>query len=130
MNKKTVGAVLFLVAVSLVPCVSILAQNPKIRPVRRPRKQIAPAADPGLESQLLSDSALLDLHKEFISKAKKLAAEYENKGNLEGAREVFESLMRLLPDDASATQGRNRVLRAQSLRDKKILDIPANLNWH
>ena len=37
--------------------------------------------------------------------------------------------MRLLPDNVLATQGRNRVLREQSLRDKKILDIPANLNW-
>lgn len=129
MNKKHLGTVLFLLAVSLMPNVSILAQNQKLRPVRRPRKQIPPAAEPALESQLPSDSALLDLHKEFISKAEKLAAEYENKGNLEGAREVFESLMRLLPDNVLATQGRNRVLREQSLRDKKILDIPANLNW-
>ena len=49
------------------------------------------------QPQLPDDPQLLGLHKEFIAKAERLAVEYERKKQLDKAREVYESMVRLVP---------------------------------
>lgn len=77
----------------------------------------------------VTDPELLSLHKEFVSKAERLAAEYERKKNLDGAREVYEAMTRLIPEYESAQAGLKRILTAQSTQDRKIVDVKANLDW-
>lgn len=81
------------------------------------------------QPKLPSDPQLLGLHKEFIVKAEKLAAEYERKKQFDKAREVYESLVRLVPKYSSAEEGLNRILGNQSRQDKKLTEVLANQMW-
>ena len=81
------------------------------------------------QPQLPADPQLLSLHKEFIAKAEKLAGEYERKKQYGQAREVYESLVRLVPNYGAAEAGLQRVLNSQSLQDKKIFQVLANQAW-
>ena len=81
------------------------------------------------QPQLPADPQLLGLHKEFIVKAEKLAAEYERKKQFEKAREVYESMVRLVPKYATAEEGLSRVLGSQRLQDRKLVNVSANQLW-
>ena len=85
----------------------------------------AAAAQPDLPS----DPQLLSLHKEFIMKAEKLAAEYERKKQYDKAREVFEAMTRLVPKYQDAESGLQRMLKAQSLQDRKLAEVQAAEGW-
>ena len=110
---------LFLVLVGftilLVDAADTTAQRPS-----RPRS--------GPDSRL-SDPELLNLHKEFISKAEKLALEHERKKDFESARAVYESMTRLLPEYEAAQAGLKRILNAQSTQDRKVVEVQANRDW-
>ncbi len=81
------------------------------------------------QPELPSDPQLLGLHKEFIVKAEKLASEYERKKQFDKAREVYESLVRLVPKYSSAEEGLHRILGSQSRQDKKLTEVLANQMW-
>ncbi|MFK8115580.1 MAG: hypothetical protein AB8B91_25510 [Rubripirellula sp.] len=81
------------------------------------------------QTDLPTDPQLLSLHKEFITKAEKLALEYERKKQLDKAREVYESLVRLVPKYSNAEQGLNRVLGNQKVQDRKLTEVKANQAW-
>jgi hypothetical protein len=81
------------------------------------------------QPELPSDPQLLNLHKEFISKAEKLAVEYEGKKQFDKAREVYESLVRLVPKYTKAEEGLRRILTSQTMQDKKLTDVAANKAW-
>ncbi len=79
--------------------------------------------------EMPTDSQLLVLHKEFISKAEKLAAEYERKKQFDKAREVYTSLVRLVPNYTLAQEGLSRILSNQSAEDRQLMTVQANLTW-
>jgi len=81
------------------------------------------------QPQLPNDPQLLNLHKEFIAKAERLAMEYERKKELDKAREVYESLVRLVPKYGTAEDGLNRILSNQRVQDRRLTDIEANQQW-
>ncbi|MEM8668980.1 MAG: hypothetical protein AAGG48_15775 [Planctomycetota bacterium] len=81
------------------------------------------------QPQLPSDPQLLTLHKEFIAKAERLAAEFERKKQLDKAREVYEAMVRLVPKYAAAEEGLNRVLGGQRFKDRKLVNVEANKLW-
>ena len=81
------------------------------------------------QPQLPSDPQLLSLHKEFIARAEKLALEFERKRQFDKAREVYESLVRLVPKYSKAEQGLSRVLSSQAKQDKKLTSVEANKLW-
>ena len=98
--------------ISFVIFVSMLsAQNPPQRrdarlmqqTQQRMQQQMRAAAEN--QPQLPSDPQLLSLHKEFVAKAEKLAMEYERKKDLDKAREVYESLVRLVPKVRECRRG-------------------------
>ncbi|QDV55125.1 hypothetical protein [Rosistilla oblonga] len=95
-----------------------------IASAQRPGRGARPTGDSSV-----SDPELLGLHKEFVSKAEKLAAEYERKKNLDGAREVYESMTRLIPEYEAAQLGLKRILNAQSTQDRKVVEVQANRDW-
>lgn len=78
---------------------------------------------------LPNDPQLLGLHREFILKAEKLAAEYEGKKQYDRAREVYESLIRLVPKYDKAEEGLKRILSTQATKDRKLTEVKATLQW-
>jgi hypothetical protein len=83
----------------------------------------------GDATQLPTDPQLLTLHKEFISKAEKLAMEYERKKEFDKAREVYTSLVKLVPSYGLATDGLSRILGSQSSQNRKLTTVYANQAW-
>lgn len=92
---------------------------------RRDAKPPVPPKKPSLPS----DPQLLGLHKEFVVKAEKLALEYERKKQFDKAREVYESMVRLVPNFASAEAGLQRILGNQRIQDRKLVTVEANQMW-
>lgn len=94
---------------------------------RKAQKQIEEAI--ANQPQLPSDPQLLSLHREFINKAEKLAGEYERKKQFERAREVYESMVRLVPKLPEAEAGVQRIMQMQSLKDRKLAQVSATEGW-
>jgi hypothetical protein len=86
-------------------------------------------SQPPKQPSLPADPQLLGLHKEFVLKAEKLALEYERKKQLEKAREVYESMVRLVPNYATAEAGIQRILGSQRMQDRKLVTVEANQHW-
>ena len=108
------------------------AQRPgTVRDVRQLQQRMQQQAKQAADNQpkMPADPQLLGLHKEFIAKAEKLAVEYERKKQYAQAREVYESLVRLVPNYSSAEAGLKRVLNSQSLQDRKVKEVLANQQW-
>ncbi|MCO6455237.1 MAG: hypothetical protein J5I93_08045 [Pirellulaceae bacterium] len=76
-----------------------------------------------------TEPMLVELHKEFVSKAEKLAAEFETKKQHDKAREVYESLLRLLPEYPAAAQGLQRTMTAQASKDRMTVEVQAAKAW-
>ena len=81
------------------------------------------------QPQFPDDPQLLSLHREFIVKAEKLAAEYERKKQYDRAREVFEAMVRLVPNYNEAESGIRRIMQMQSMKDRKLIDVEASEAW-
>ena len=117
----------FILVVSFLASV-LNAQRPDPRQTqKRLQEQMKAAAEN--QPQLPSDPVLLNLHKEFIAKAEKLAVEYERKKDFDKAREVYESLVRLVPKYGAAEAGLNRILANQRAQDRKLTDVLATKGW-
>lgn len=80
------------------------------------------------QPELPRDPQLLSLHKEFITKAEKLAGEYERKKQFDRAREVYESLTRLVPKYKNAEDGLQRMISNQA-QDRKLATVSATSEW-
>lgn len=107
---------------------SVFGQRTDPREVqKRMQEQMRAAA--ANQPQLPSDPVLLNLHKEFIAKAEKLAVEYERKKDFAKAREVYESLVRLVPKYGAAEAGLNRILANQRAQDRKLVKVLATGGW-
>ncbi|EMI21367.1 putative membrane or secreted protein [Rhodopirellula maiorica SM1] len=78
---------------------------------------------------LPTDPQLMELHKEFISRAEKLAADYEKKNQTAEARQVYEAIVRLVPKYQPAEEGLSRMIAAQSVQDRKLTEVFANRGW-
>ena len=105
-----------------------VGQRPDPRQVQKQMQEQMKAAAEN-QPQLPSDPVLLNLHKEFIAKAEKLAIEYERKKDFDKAREVYESLVRLVPKYGVAEAGLNRILANQRAQDRKLTDVLATQGW-
>lgn len=127
---------------SLMPCqaalivvfmsVPLWAQSPNarreaLRQQQQMQKQMQVIA--GSQPELPSDPQLLSLQKEFIVKAERLAVEYERKQQFDQAREVYESLVRLVPKYKKAEDGLSRILGSQKMKDRKLVEVKANQAW-
>lgn len=134
--RPFVPRLMYFVAFSLALTMHVVAQSPKAiqkmrqqkqQTERRIQQQLKDAADS--MPVLPEDPQLLALHKEFIAKAEKLASEYEQKKQFDRAREVYESLVRLVPKYDKAESGLKRILNAQSIADRKVTEVQASRSW-
>jgi len=89
---------------------------------KRPEKAEEPPPRP-------RDPKLVELHREFLSKTEKLAAEYEGKRELEKAREVYEAILRLMPEYDKAQQALGRITHDEATKDRKVVKVSAKKDW-
>lgn len=103
-----------------------IALVPSVVDAQRPARGVAGAkqAAPGA-----IDPQLMSLHRDFVAKAEKLASEYERKKSYDQARQVYESMTRLIPDYDAAQQGLKRMLTAQSSQDQQIVQVESDRDW-
>lgn len=80
-------------------------------------------------THLPTDPELLTLHREFLAKAEKLGMDYERKRDYAKAREVYESIVRLVPKYAAAEVRLSQVLKAQASSDTRTATVSANKGW-
>lgn len=120
MSLLTCRLIIFCVANLLV--FTAVAQPPANQ---RSQKSKTPPKRP----KLPEDPQLLSLHKEFVVKAEKLAVEYERKKQFDKAREVYESMVRLVPNFAAAEAGLERILGNQRSQDRKLVTVEADQMW-
>ncbi len=111
------------------------AQPPAVRRTARQQQEMQKRAQQQIkeaaENQpvLPNDPQLLSLHREFITKAEKLATEYERKKQFDRAREVYESLVRLVPKYDKAEEGLKRILMTQAMKERKLTEVLATREW-
>lgn len=91
------------------------------RTKKKPAKE-APPARP-------TDPRLIEIHKEFLTKAEKLAEEFERKKQLDKAREVYEAVLRLVPKYSKAEQALDRISQYEAKADRKQLTVFATKGW-
>ncbi len=115
--------------------VAARAQSPDARRAMRQQQEMQKRIQQQMKEAaenapvLPNDPQLLGLHREFILKAEKLAAEYEGKKQYDRAREVYESLIRLVPKYDKAEEGLKRILSTQATKDRKLTEVKATLQW-
>lgn len=85
--------------------------------------------DEAPEVQLPSDPRLLDLHRDFVRKADRLAMEYEKAGEYEKARDVYVEVLRLVPNYPPAMEKLQRIHEQESTAERVVLDVFADRPW-
>jgi tetratricopeptide (TPR) repeat protein len=125
-----------LVGIALAVASPVASQSPKaIQKMRQQQQEAEKRIQQQLKAaaenmpSLPEDPQLLALHREFIGKAEKLATEYEQKKQFDRAREVYESLVRLVPKYDKAESGLKRILNAQAVADRKVTEVQASRYW-
>ncbi len=96
-----------------------VAQQPK---KKKKEKEADPPPRP-------TDPKLIELHKEFLGKAQKLAEDYERKKQHDKAREVYEAILRLVPNLPQAEEALTKIREAEATTDKKQITISASKGW-
>jgi hypothetical protein len=99
-----------------------------------PRRQLprtgGQAEQPGPPKPTLpADPKLVELHRQFVIKAEKLAMEYEQEEEYDKARDVCREILKLVPGYPKALQVLERIDKAETTADEKKLEIHANRNW-
>jgi hypothetical protein len=85
--------------------------------------------DPDAPPPRPTDPKLIELHKEFLGKAEKLAEDYEKKKQHEKAREVYEAILRLVPSYPRAEEALNKIRETEATTDKKQVTVLAAKGW-
>lgn len=79
--------------------------------------------------ELPQDPRLLALHKDFVTKAEKLAVEYERGGELDKAREVYVQILRLVPNYPAAVRKLDEITQREATAERKVVDVAADQGW-
>ncbi|MHB1035452.1 MAG: hypothetical protein ACYC35_20170 [Pirellulales bacterium] len=105
--------------------------RPPVQPGPRPSVQPPTAAKepPAATLPFASDKRLLALHREFVLKAEKLAAEYETAKQHEKARLVCEQILKLVPNYPKAAQMLQRINEEEANAERKVIEVAADRPW-
>lgn len=91
------------------------------------RRPAQPAKEEPLE--LPADPRLVELHREFVTKAEKLGDEYARKKDWEKARIVFGEVLKLVPNYKPAVEKLKVINGELSHANKKVVTIEAKDGW-
>jgi hypothetical protein len=81
------------------------------------------------EVKLPEDPRLLDLHKNFVLGAERLASEYESKGQIDKARSCYEEIVRLVPTYTQAADKLAVIKQKEAVAEHRTIDVFANKGW-
>jgi hypothetical protein len=81
------------------------------------------------EVKLPDDPKLLELHKNFVLGAEKLAAEYERMNQIDKARNCYEEIIRLVPTYTQAAEKLATIKQKEATAEHRTIDIYANKGW-
>ena len=108
---RSVFALLFIGVVLLTLSSSALAQ-------RKSEKAVLP-----------TDPKLLELHRDFVSKAEKLGDEYARKKDWEKSRVVFQEILKLVPQYKPAKDKLGVIVKNLSQANRKVFTVRADGDW-
>lgn len=78
---------------------------------------------------LPNDPELLNLHRDFVNKAEKLAQKYERDKQWSKAKDCYEQILRLVPQYPAAKQKVQDLLQMESVAQTHVVVLPANEKW-
>ncbi|GAA4435059.1 tetratricopeptide repeat protein [Bremerella cremea] len=107
---------IFLLGLALLPAEASAQRRPQ-----KPEKE-EPLALP-------ADPRLVELHREFVTKAEKLGDEYARKKDWEKARIVFGEVLKLVPNYRPAVEKLKVINGELSNANKKIVTVEAKDSW-
>ncbi|MBA2114258.1 tetratricopeptide repeat protein [Bremerella alba] len=90
------------------------------------RSQQTPKEDPLV---LPTDARLVEIHREFVTKAEKLGDEYARKKDWEKARVVFGEVLKLVPNYKPAVEKLKVINGELSNANKKVVTVEAKDGW-
>src|SRR5690606_1607632 len=79
--------------------------------------------------KLSDDPKLLELHKNFVLAAEKLAGDYERTNQIDEARDCYTEMLRLVPTYSPAAEKLASIKVKEATAEKKLVDVYANKNW-
>jgi len=134
MNRLPAG--ILSITVGMLLAASLAAQTSPSRPSRllvpsqrnqadRNKRTSKEEAKP----QLPTDPRLLELHRDFLVKAERLAKDYERADQSDRARAVYQEMIRLVPQHPTATEALAELDRREQSADRKVLEVQANRGW-
>ena len=108
-------------------------QQPMIDPNTGQFIQNPPGAKDKKEEEkgpdLPGDPQLQKIHMEFVAKTAKLAKDYERQGDIAGARECYERILKLIPRLPQAEEALAKIKAKELNAEKKKLVVNANAGW-
>lgn len=81
------------------------------------------------EVKLPDDPVLLELHKNFVLAAEKLAGDYERKGQGDKARACYDEILRLVPTYTPAAEKLATIKQREAIAEHKTFEVLANKGW-
>ncbi|MBA4017656.1 MAG: hypothetical protein C0483_10830 [Pirellula sp.] len=81
------------------------------------------------EVKLPEDPKLLELHKNFVLAAEKLAGDYERTNQTDKARSCYTEILRLVPSYTPAADKLAKIKVKEATAEKKLVDVYANKGW-
>lgn len=78
---------------------------------------------------LPADPRLVEIHREFVSKAEKLGDEYARKKDWEKARVAFTEILKLVPNYKPAVEKMKVINGELSTANKKVVTVEAREGW-
>jgi tetratricopeptide (TPR) repeat protein len=125
-STSTTRAVLAGLAVCLVAG-TLGAQRPR---GQRPQNRSPQAAGKQTQQrQIPDDPKLLELHREFVAKAARLAKDYERTNQIEKARACYEQILKLLPGHSEAEEALAKIIEKQATAERRVFSVYANKDW-
>lgn len=79
--------------------------------------------------QLPTDPKLLEIHRDFVTKAEKLASEYEKSRQPGKAKTCYEEILRLVPEYSVAKTKIAQLAEDELKADRKVFEVLANKDW-
>lgn len=114
-------------AVTLASCLTVWAQQGGNR--RRAAQRGGASENSEDEVQLPADPRLLALHREFVRKAEKLAADYERADDDPRARAVYQEILKLVPNYGPAEERLEKIRQREATAERAVVDVHANRPW-
>lgn len=79
--------------------------------------------------KLPDDPKLLELHKDFVIKAARLAKDYERNKEIEKARACYVEILKLIPGHPDAERMLANIREKEATAERKVLEVHANRDW-